>query len=89
MVAHVGLSVKTWHTWALAGLLALNLLISVWAAVRPVVPVASLTQAIYAAGGDARVYQLRIQQLEAALRQAGQENEQLREELKKAKEGGK
>lgn len=77
--------VKDWKIWMLAGLVVLNLFISVWSATRPAVPVSSLTLALYQAGGDARVLMLRIQQLEAALQQASQEIEQLR----KAKGGGK
>lgn len=79
---------KDWRVWVLVGLVALNLLASAWAAVRPVVPVASLTNALYAAGGDARVLLLRVQQLEVARQQAGQENDRLREELRKAKGDG-
>lgn len=80
---------KDWRMWVLIGLVALNLLASVWAAARPVVPVAVLTNAIASLGGDTRILLLRTQQLEQALQQAAQENERLREELKKAKGGGR
>lgn len=79
----------SWWVWTLIGLLAINILFSVLATTRPMVPVSALTVAIASLGGDVRVVLLRTQQLEQALQQAAQENERLREELKKAKGGGK
>lgn len=75
--------------WTVIGLLALNAALSVLTAIRPVVPVAVLTDAIASLGGDTRILLLRTQQLERALQEAAQENDRLREELKKAKGDGK
>jgi len=71
-----------WWVWVLIGLLAADLLLSAAAMVRPVMPVASLTNALYAAGGDARVLLLRVQQLEQALQTA-------QAEIDRLKKGGK
>lgn len=80
---------ERWMVWVVIVLLALNATLSLWAAIRPVVPVAALTNAIASLGGDTRVLLLRMQQLEQAFQQAAQENNRLREELKKAKGDGK
>lgn len=64
-------------------LLALNVTLSLLAAIRPVVPVAALTNAIASLGGDVRIAILRVQQLENALQQALQEIERVK------KAGGK
>lgn len=80
---------ERWMVWVVIGLLVLNAALSLQAAIRPVVPVSALTNAIASLGGDARVLLIRVQQLEQALQQAGQENDRLREEFKKVKGGGR
>lgn len=76
---------ERWMVWTVIGLLALNAALSVLTAIRPVVPVAVLTDAIASLGGDLRIMVLRVQQVEQTLQQAARANDSLRKELDQAR----